>query len=474
MPGFSTAEKEIKHTEIQQINMQSFKHVLKNPNFLFLWISQLLSLTALNAANFGLILLVQSTTNSLILVSLAIIAFQLPAFPFGMVAGVIVDWFDKRQILWISHVLRMFTMLLMCISLLISQNMLWPLFILIFLTALIGQFFMPAEGASIPLLVDKQDLLAAFSLCNITLSLSMIIGFLLLGGLLVEIFPPFTLSIGSLTLHIQSIDMIFFIDFLMYGVCTLLIFLIPQVSFHSKRNIAMYEDNESKPKPSSFKTMLAKLWHDLVEGWTIVNKKQELFFSVIQLSVIGIVMLLIGLLAPTLVQQYLHHRAQDVPIILAPAGFGLVGMAIFMPHLSKHIEKKRLMTIGMFTLAIGFLLLPVSHWLAVFLDPKQGEKSSWLLLATILLALTIGAAISLLNITTQTMMIEASPEEGRARVLSLQLMIYSVGSIPILLFAAGIAQLLGFGRLMVLVSVTLVLFYCWGLSYMSKTKRNQK
>src|SRR5437868_14061868 len=124
----------------------SFRGVLKNRNFVLLWLAQLISLTVLNAANFGIIVLVNDVTHSVVMAGVAIIAFTLPAVPFSAVAGVIVDRLNKRLVLWVSNVLRMFTMLLIVVSLLNDQTNLWPLYVLIFMTSLIGQFFIPEIG----------------------------------------------------------------------------------------------------------------------------------------------------------------------------------------------------------------------------------------------------------------------------------------------------------------------------------------
>ncbi len=76
----------------------SFRGVLKNRNFVFLWLAQLISLTVLNAANFGIIVLVNDVTHSVVMAGVAIIAFTLPAVPFSAVAGVIVDRLNKRLV----------------------------------------------------------------------------------------------------------------------------------------------------------------------------------------------------------------------------------------------------------------------------------------------------------------------------------------------------------------------------------------
>src|SRR2546421_2805646 len=119
----------------------SFRRVLKNRNFVFLWLAQLISLTILNAANFGIIVVVNDTTHSVVMAGLAIIAFTLPALPFSAIAGVAVDRLSKRQVLWVSNVLRAITMSLIVVSLLSNRTTLWPLYVLTFMASLIGQFF---------------------------------------------------------------------------------------------------------------------------------------------------------------------------------------------------------------------------------------------------------------------------------------------------------------------------------------------
>src|ERR1700693_1719399 len=175
----------------------SFRRVLKNRNFVLLWLAQLISLTILNAANFGIIVLVNDTTHSVVMAGLAIIAFTLPALPFTAIAGVVVDRLHKRLVLWVSNVLRAVTMLLIVVSLLYNRADLWPLYLLTFMASLIGKFFIPAEGASIPLLVGERELVPALSLFNITMTLSQAIGFLLLGGIIAHVFPPFTLQLAT-------------------------------------------------------------------------------------------------------------------------------------------------------------------------------------------------------------------------------------------------------------------------------------
>ncbi len=441
----------------------SFRRVLKNRNFVLLWLAQLISLTILNAANFGVIVVVNDTTHSVVMVGLAIIAFTLPALPFSAIAGVLVDRLDKRTVLWVSNVLRMVMMLLIVVSLLYDRTNLWPLYVLTFMTSLIGQFFIPAEGASIPLIVGEQELVPALSLFNITMTLSMAIGFLLLGSIVSRIFPPFTLHVAMLTISVHSIDMLFVMVAVLYLVCAILILAIPKRVFdesHLKRPTSNTRKEVSKT--------IAALWQDIVEGWHFVRKDRILFFSVVQLSVVGNIMLLIGELAGAFVQQVLHHPAADMGIILAPAAVGLVGASIVMPRITVRVGKVRLTVIGFIALAIGFVLLVGVQWLAALLYKEQAPGSALLLWTTMALVFMLGVAMACVNIPTQTMMQEHTPEAVRGRVFSLQFMMYNTGSIPILLFAGFFAQFIGFNWLIVLISTSILLFCWWGTWYVKR------
>ncbi|MFL5626064.1 MAG: MFS transporter [Ktedonobacteraceae bacterium] len=443
----------------------SFRHVLKNRNFLLLWLAQLISLTILNAANFGIIVLINDITHSVVMVGLAIIAFTLPALPFSPIAGVIVDRLNKRQVLWVSNVLRMVTMLLIVVSLLNDRTNLWPLYALTFVTSVIGQFFTPAEGASIPLIVGERELMPAISLFNITLTISQAIGFLLLGSIISHIFPPFTLHIAALTLHVQSIDMLFVLVAFLYLVCAILVLFIPRRVLAEKR----INDRDHNTGLEA-REALAKLWQDIIEGWRFVRNDRLLYFSVIQLSVVGNIMLLIGELAGAFVQQVLHHSAADMAIILAPAAIGLVGASIFMPRITERVGKIRLTRIGFISLSLGFVLLPASQGLAWYLYHEQAASSLLLLSITFFLTFVLGVAMASVNIPTQTIMQEHSPEEVRGRVFALQFMLYNTGSIPILLFAGFFAQYIGFNWLILLLSISILSFCWWGAWYIKRGK----
>jgi MFS family permease len=452
-------------SEGKQRDVASFRLVLKNRYFLLLWFAQLISQIVLNAVNFAIIVLVNDVTHSVFMAGLAITAFTLPAVPFSAIAGVFVDRVSKRRVLWVTNVLRVITMLLMFASLLYDRTSLIPLFALCFITSLISQFFVPAEGAAIPLLVGERELMPALSLFSISLTVAQGIGFLLVGRIVTAIFPPFDLPVGSLDLHVHSSDMLFLVAAALYAVCAVLIFCIPAKAMQEKH---LSEHKQHPLSPVAMREAAQTLWQDLLGGWRIIRSDGLLFYAVIQLSVVSILLLLIAELAGAFVEQFLHQSSQDLSIVLAPAAIGLVAASVLMPRITAYVGKLRLTILGFILLGLCFFLLPVLQWFAFYFDPVEGMQAPWLFWITLSLVFLLGVAMSAVNIPSSTIMQERAPESGRARVLSLQAMFYNAGSIPILLFAGALAGWIGFSQLIVLIAATMLIIACWGSWYLKR------
>src|SRR5437764_1555283 len=208
---------------------EGFITLLKKKNFLRLWLAQLLSMTILFASNYALLVLIEEVTGSTTLVGLAIIAFSLPALLLGAPAGAYVDRLNKRRVLWGSNCLRAIATFIFVISLLLNRSQLIPVYLLTFLISTIGQFFTPAEGSAISILVSDEELMPALSLFNITFMLSQALGFVIFAPIILSILP--TITIFHIT--IDAILQLYIIVGVLYLICALLITSIPLEKFKS-------------------------------------------------------------------------------------------------------------------------------------------------------------------------------------------------------------------------------------------------
>ena len=443
-----------------------FLTLLKKRNFLRLWLAQLISMTILNASNYALLVLIEEVTGSTTLVGLAIICFSLPAFLFSAPAGVFVDRMDKRRVLWGSNLLRALATLIFVISLLFNRHQLVPVYLLTFLISVIGQFFSPAEGSSIPLLVNEDEMMPALSLFNITFMLSQAIGFILLAPIALSVLPTFTIAHFT----IDSLDQLYTIIGVLYIVCALLIRSISVESF--KQKVGMSESKASnKPVAAETLNIMSNVWTEMLQGWSFIRRNKRLYLSVIQLSFAGVLILVIGELATPIVTNLLHLPPREMTFIFAPAGIGLVLGSIFMPRITLRIGRSRAIFIGTVILAIASLLLPLTTIVARALQPNGWNANPLLLIVIAFFMFCAGFGLDFINIPAQTAMQEQTPDWIKGRVLALQLMLYNAFAIPIILFIGAFADISGIDKVLYLMSICSIGFGIWGVYYQRKHPR---
>jgi Na+/melibiose symporter-like transporter len=329
---------------------------------------------------------------------------------------------------------------------------------------MITQFFMPAEASAIPLLVGKRDLVPALSLFNITLNIAQAIGFLLLGRLIESFFVPFALHLGFTSIRLTPHDMLFVVIAAGYLLCVLLILAIPR-----NRLQAASQNGQKLPK-SPGKEMWAIVQHDIKGTWQFVRKDRHLLLSILQVSFVGILLLVIGELAGPFVQQILHLPVDNLTLLFAPAGFGLVLGGVAMPLLTRYLGKGFSITLGAILTAIGLVLLPLSQ----VLTRQISFLAPWSFFIVGATAFVLGVALDMINIPAQAVMQERAPEEERARVFSFQFMLNNAGSIPVLLFAGFIADVVGIAPVMYALGAAILLSLWWASRYEHVTSMQRR
>ena len=438
---------------------EGFLTLLKKRNFLRLWLAQLISMTVLNASNYALLILINSTTHSTTLVGIAIISFSLPAILFGAPAGVFVDHMNKRRVLWGSNCLRALATFAFVAVLILNHgsSVLVPVYLLTFIISAIGQFFSPAEGSAIPMLVSEHELMPALSLFNITFMLSQALGFVLLAPISISLLPTITIS----HVTVDSITQLYAIVALLYLVCALLILSIPRSGFVQSDRARVASPPLSSQTLSIFHNVMA----EMSQGWHFVRKNNALYLAVIQLSFAGVLILVIGQLATPIVTELLHLPSNAMAFVFAPAGVGLVLGSVLMPRIASRLGKSRTVLIGSIGLTIATLLMPLCTLLAQWLEPHSWNSNPFLLVVIALLMFFAGLALDFINIPAQTAIQEMTPEWIKGRVLALQLVLYNACSIPVILFIGAFSDLFGISRVLYILSACELAFGAWSVYY---------
>lgn len=438
----------------------SFHAVLLNFSFVLIWLAQLVSQIAFNAGNYGLITIVTEVTRSAIMVGIAMICFTLPAIPFSLLAGVYVDHLNKRMVLWVTNILRAGISFLTVVALIFYPTQVIFLFILTFLNSIVTQFFMPAEAASIPMLVGKKNLVQALSLFNITLNIAQAIGFLVLGRVIESFFKTFALNLGLVTVAVRPHDMLFFVITIGYLLCTLLILGIP------RRKLRAVEYTRKLPK-SPGKEMWAIVERDIKGAWQFVRQDRHLLIAILQVTFVSILLLTIGELAGPFVQQILHLPVDNITMLFAPAGIGLVLGGILMPQLTRFMGTSFTIKLGGILTALGLVLLPLSQAPVATTQIHLLRTQPLIIIGAI--SFVLGIALDMINIPAQTVMQERSPEDERARILSFEFMLTHAGSIPALLAAGVLADVVGI-PLVMYGSAVLIVFCVWLVAHYEQVK----
>lgn len=149
--------------------------VFRRRSFTLMWSGQFVEtigygLTSLAAS----ILVYRLTDGSALSVGLMLMASAAPSLLVGLIAGVIVDRYDRRRIMIAADVLR--AILVCFIPFLVPYGIAW-LYIIVFLINTIGQFFDPAWESVLPEVAPDEELAAANSLMAISTFGSTAIGF---------------------------------------------------------------------------------------------------------------------------------------------------------------------------------------------------------------------------------------------------------------------------------------------------------
>lgn len=418
---------------------QGFSPVLYNKNFRKLWAAQWLAQTAQNTTNFILIVLIERLTGATVHQGLMIIALTLPGVIFAPISGVIIDRWPKKTVLVYSNALRVVAVSCYLVVLFAYPGhsnawLLLLIYIIAFVMATIGQFFNPAETATIPFLVERQHLLAANSLFNLTLALSQVIGLIILGPLAVKLI---------------GINKALILVMVMYATAALLVSRLP------------------KDIPGKIHGDARSAWDraksELKEGAQFVVRRDTVLASMINLTLIASLVMIMAMLAPGIASRVFHLSPEDAIVVFAPAGIGMLVSAVILGRRGDRVHKQRVVRWGLVALSFGFAAFGLLSWRfeatnqRLALDPRSmmhmAPAGAALILASVLMSLVLGLAASGVNIVSQTTLQENTPDRLRGRVFSVQFMLNNLVGIPPMLAIGATADLLGIPVVLVGVSL---------------------
>jgi MFS transporter, DHA3 family, macrolide efflux protein len=183
-------------------------------NFLLIWAGQLISSVGSRLSSFALGIWVLRTTGSTTRFALILMASTIPALLVSMIAGALVDRWDRRQTMLTCDLLSAATMFVTAGLGASGHLTIWHIYLAVGVGSVSNAFRTPAFAASIPLLATREQLPRVNGMAQTGIAIAQIVGPLLAGALVSLISLPGILITDALTFVV--------------GVATLSVARIPQ------------------------------------------------------------------------------------------------------------------------------------------------------------------------------------------------------------------------------------------------------
>ncbi len=298
--------------------------VLKNFDFIKLWISQASSQLTNYILSFAILIKVFQLTNSSTYVALIIMAFGLATVFFGSIAGVYADRFDRKWVLTIINFLQAGSIALYFVI----GGSFWALVLITFLYSSFNQFYISAEAPSIPNLVPHNQILIANSYFAFTNSTALIVGFAAAG--------PMSSAFGQSTPFLAGTILL-----AIAGIATL---TLPSLKPQADRN--------------QFHT-ISKIWQEYKEGIIYFWQNTLLHYPLLSLIAIQIVNGMLITIAPAFMQKVIGINLNTSSIfVVAPLGLGILIGALALGLEERYFSKQNLVFVGF--LGMGLMLIGLS------------------------------------------------------------------------------------------------------------------
>ncbi len=414
------------------------KGILSNKAFVTLWINQILVQVSYNMLNFSLIILVFRLTGSNTIAATFILMAMIPSILFGVTAGVVADRFDKRKILLVTDIGIGVTMLLFVPI----YHSVFLILAVAFILNIIFQFFIPAEAATLPSIVPKENLLVANALFQFTPTAALIIG---------------SSSAGPIVSHFGYVPIFVFGALAMFAT-----FFIRRVlpSLPPEKQMAY---GGSKEGLAGLIT-LTKV--HIREGLRFVFSNNKVWAAIFILSFIQAAASTVAALGPGFMEQTLRIEATDASLILLlPVGIGLLTGGALTIKFGQRTPHRLIVMRGLFVCGsalIALALTPVvganlSHREFLVSTLRPFSKAFTVSIWVSFFALFVGFGVALVIIPAQTALQTATPSHLRGRVFGVWALLVALGvSIPAVL-AGVMADLFGVVASMVTVGVIILL-----------------
>ena len=385
--------------------------VLRDRDFLALWLSQLVSKIGDNFAVVASLVLINELAEraglAVVVIAAAVTIPQL----FAMASGVFLDRFSRKAVMIVSDVLRAGVILL---ALLVHEpGQLYILYLTAFVVVGLGAVYIPARNASIPNMVPEEHLLTANALIQATELVSLIAG----------------ASLATLVIALTSTSTAFVIDSMTFMVSAL--FLVAARIPQDRPTMA-----SSAPRGE-----FRMFWEGFTDGVRYIGSNKPLLqlMAITTVATLGLSATI--LLAAAYFEQLLGISARYLGLLQATEGLGMALGAVLISAYASWARSRQIVSVAMIILGcgiLGFALAP-TFWLV--------------LVAALIVGVCVVSARTTLAAMTQALV----PDSQRGRVESAMVTVIGIGTMGALFMAGILGDMAGPESVFVLTGIVVLL-----------------
>lgn len=382
----------------------SFLEILKNTEFLKLWGNQVLLQVSLNVCNYAALLIIANKTHSVFAQAQFYAALTLPAFVVGLIAGPLIDIVDRKRIMLIAN----FFLAILFLTYVFAGGHIFLIMFIAFLTSVAARFFIPAEIATIPLIVDKKNLDQANAFFLFTLMGSVLLGYSFTG--------PIIQAFGGLGTKGELAP--FIISGIILAAGFFLIFSLKRVDF-----VKPMIPNGSFVKKALYLSM---------QTVKAIKKDNKISLPILFLVFVELIVAVLTVALLEYIDRYLHLPLTSASLILiTPLIIGLLVGGLILGEIEKKYGRR--LSIYLSCVGIGILFLALGG------VPLIGEGTIPLMvfrIVTIFAAFAFGVLIVLISVQSRTVLQTHTKIQMQGRVFSFLDILIAI-SIPIPVLILG-------------------------------------
>ena len=373
--------------------------VLKNRDFLALWLSQLISKVGDNFAVVAALVLINELAEKTGLAVVVIAAAMTIPQLFALVSGVFIDRFSRKSVMITTDLLRSGIILL---PLLVRDSgQLYILYLTAFAVMALGAMFIPARNASVPNMVPEEHLLTANALIQATELVSLIAG----------------ASLATLVIGLSSVYAAFVADSITFAVSALFL-----VAAHVPQGPAAVLSPQARAGGE-----FRQYWASFVDGVRYIASNKHLLQLMAITTVATLGLSATVLLAAAYFEELLGISAQYLGLLQTAEGLGMAAGAVLISVYASWARSRQIVSVTMIVLGLGilvFALAPV-YWLV--------------LVGALVVGLCVVSARTTLAAMTQALV----PDSQRGRVESAMVTVIGLGTMGALIMAGILGDVVG-------------------------------